>query len=194
MRTLIGQSESVLQEIRNIVDGDISSLNLRFEQHDLAFAQIHSKHQTYDDIVSRRPQQGKGTFTGVWQEPQYGLIHDKDIKMPLFPEKPENNETFRRWWKDFAEYCERSRRVLGCTYVFKTIRGYQDRIDGPDYLKFFTEVNKSLPGDRSNLDWEGGIADKELLCALKHVMQGKCSYIVSQLSTHEGGFELLRLL
>ena len=51
---------------------------------------------TYDDIVNRRPQQGKGTSTGVWQEPQYGLIHDKDIKMPLFPDKTENNETFRR--------------------------------------------------------------------------------------------------
>ena len=91
MRTLIGQSESVLQETRNIVDGVIRSLNLRFEQHDLAFAQNHSKHQTYDDIVSRRPQHGKGTSTGEWQEPQYGLIYDKDIKMPLFPEKPENN-------------------------------------------------------------------------------------------------------
>ena len=29
---------------------------------------------------------------------------------------------------------------------------------------------------------------------MKHVMQGKCSDVVSQLSTHEGGFELLRLL
>ena len=122
------------------------------------------------------------------------MIHDKDMKMPFFPEKPENNEIFRRWWKDVAAYCERNRRFLGCTYVFKTIRGYQDRIDGPDYLKFFTEVNKSLPGDTSNLDWEGAIADKELLSALKHVMQGKCSDDVSRLSTHEGGFELLRLL
>ena len=64
---------------------------MRFEQHDQAFAQIHSKQATYDDIVSRRPQQGKGASTGVWQVPQYGLIHDRDIKMPLFSEKPENN-------------------------------------------------------------------------------------------------------
>ena len=46
----------------------------------------------------------------------------------------------------------------------------------------------------NKLDWEGAIADKELLGALKHVMQGKCSDIVSQLSVNEGGFELLRLL
>ena len=46
----------------------------------------------------------------------------------------------------------------------------------------------------SNLDWEAAIADKELLGASKHVMQGKCSDIVNQLSTYEGGFNLLRLL
>ena len=46
----------------------------------------------------------------------------------------------------------------------------------------------------SNLDWEGPIADKELLVAVKHVMQGNCLDIVSQLSGTEGDFELLRLL
>ena len=38
------------------------------------------------------------------------------------------------------------------------------------------------------------VADRELLSALKHVMQGKCSDVVSQLTSGEGGFELLRLL
>ena len=99
MRTLIGQSETVLQETRNIVDGALKSMSLRFDQHDLAFRQIFAKHQIYDDIVSRRPQQGKGSSSGQfgWQETKYGLIHEKDIKMPIFPEKYDNIETFRRW-------------------------------------------------------------------------------------------------
>ena len=40
MRTLIGQSEAVLQETRSIVDGAIKALNARFERHDMPFAQI----------------------------------------------------------------------------------------------------------------------------------------------------------
>ena len=83
--------------------------------------------------------------------------------MPLFPDKFENNATFRRWWKDVADYCERNRRFLVSTYVFKTMSGYQERIEGPENTKFFPEVNKSLPGDMNNLDWQGAIADKELL-------------------------------
>ena len=71
----------------------------------------------------------------------------------------------------------------------KTIRGYQERIEGPAHTQFFIEMNKSLPGDMSNLDWEVAMLDKELFGALKHVMQGKCSDIVSQLAVKEGGFE-----
>ena len=95
------------------------------------------------------------------------LIHDKDIKMPLFPDRYENNKIFRRWWKDTAEYCERSRRFLGSTYLFKTIRGYQERIEGPAYFQFFIEGNKSLPGGMNNLECNGAILDKELCCCLE---------------------------
>ena len=45
------------------------------------------------------------------------MINDKDMKMPMFPDKLENNETFRRWWKDTAEYCARNRRFLGSTCI-----------------------------------------------------------------------------
>ena len=53
MKTLIGQSESVLQEMRSIFDGAIRSMKLLFGQHDVAFTQIYAKHKRYDDIVSR---------------------------------------------------------------------------------------------------------------------------------------------
>ena len=140
MKTLIGQSEAVLQETRNVVDGVIRSMNVRFDQHDQALREIFSKHATYDDIVSRRPPQGKGTSAGVWQEPKFGLIHEKDIKMPLFPEKADNIETFRRCWKEVAEHCERNPRFPYSTLVFKKIRGYQQRVGG-DFIEFSTAVN-----------------------------------------------------
>ena len=80
------------------------------------------------------------------------------------------------------------------TYVLKTMRGYPERIEGPAYTQFGIDVNKSLPGGFGNLEWEYAMLDKDLLGALKHVMQNKCSEVVSQLSPVEGGFELLRLL
>ena len=82
-------------------------MDLRFEQYDVALREIYSKHASYDDLVSRRQQQqGKG-FSSERTGPTEvrGLIHDKDIKMPEFPKKPESTEQFRRWWKDVAEYC-----------------------------------------------------------------------------------------
>ena len=153
MKTLRDQSETVLQETRNVVDGICMSLNVRFEQHDQALREIFAKHAAYGDIVSRRPVQGKGTSTGVWQEPKFGLIHEKYIKMPLFPEKADNIETFRRWWKEVAEYCERSPRFPHCILVFKKIRGYQQRIAGHDHIDYSTAVNLSLPQQHANIVW-----------------------------------------
>ena len=115
-----------------------------------------------------------------------GLIPEKDIKMPFFPDRCENTETFRRWWKEVAGYCERSPRFPHCTLVFKKIRGCQQRIGGHGYIDFSTAVNLSLPQHQANIDWENPIADKELLSALKQVVQGKCSDVVSQLTSDEG--------
>ena len=60
-----------------------------------------------------------------------GLIHDKDIKMPEFPQKPESAEHFRRWWKDVAEYCEDTDgfRFASCPVFFNTIRGHKNVIE-----------------------------------------------------------------
>ena len=46
---------------RDIVDGALKTVNLWIDQHDIAFHQIFAKHPNFDDIVSRRPQQGKGS-------------------------------------------------------------------------------------------------------------------------------------
>ena len=143
MKTLIDQSNVVLQETRNVVDGICRALNTRFEKHEELFTEIHSKHAQYDDLVSRRPAQGKGMAKGVWQERAQELIHEKDIKMPFFPEKADSVETFRRWWREVAEYCERLQRFEHCTLVFKRIRGYPQRIAVHDYMDFGIAVNKS---------------------------------------------------
>ena len=112
-------------------------------------------------------------------------------------DKYENTETFRRWWKDVAEYCECSPQFPVCTFVFKQIREYRESIDGDlEYIAFIEAVDNSLPSDMGKfaVRWEASIADRGLLDALKHVMQGKSSDIVNQLSARGGGFELLRLL
>ena len=126
METLLDQSTDAMKKTNDQVDGAFKVVLEKFRECEVNFHQILSKHAVYDELVNRRSQpQGKGPSSGSagWQEPQYGLIHDRDIKMPLFPDKHENNETFLRWWKDVAEYCEHNRRFLGCTYVFKAIRG-----------------------------------------------------------------------
>ena len=130
MREFTRQSESVLQQLLGqmdtLMDGSLRTVHMRFEHHDVAFREIYSKHAIYDDIQSRRQQQGKGASSErtCYQEARVGLIHEKDIKMPIFPDKCENTEVFRRWWKDVAEYCERSPQFPGCTFVFKKTRGY----------------------------------------------------------------------
>ena len=99
METLFDQSTEVLKTTANQVDGALKVVFEKFREHDVNFNQILTKHVLYDDLVNRRQPQGKGQSTGTtaWQEPQYGLINDKDIKMPMFPDKFENSETFRRW-------------------------------------------------------------------------------------------------
>ena len=121
METLIDQSGEILRKTTDQVDGALKIVNGTLQQHDVNFQQILGKVTQYDELLSRQRQpQGKGqSSTGKgWQEPQYGLINDKDIKMPMFPDKFDNVEVFRRWWRDTAEYCERSHRFLGITYVF----------------------------------------------------------------------------
>ena len=95
------------------VDGALKVVFEKFREYDVNFNQILTKHAVYDELVNRRGQpQGKGHSTGstAWQETRMGLIHEKDIKMPLLTDRCENTETFRRWWKEVAEYCERSPR------------------------------------------------------------------------------------
>ena len=188
METLIDQSTEILKKTIDQVDGALKIVSEKLQQHDLNFQQILTKVTQYDDLLSRQRQpQGKGQSSAGkgWQEPQYGLINDRDIKMPMFPDKFDNVEVFRRWWRDTAEYCERSHRFLGITYVFKTIRGYQDRIEGPAYTQLIAAVNLTLPGGTNNIEMCDAILDKELLGALKYVMQGKCADVVSQLSSDE---------
>ena len=141
MRELIGTSESILKksldQMSMLMDGSVRAMNVRFEAYDTALAQIGGKHMHYDSLIGRQQQQqGKGGKTGFFPESTAftggkGLIHDKDIKMPEFPQKPENTELFRRWWKDVAEYCENKddRRFADCPSLFSAIRGYKNVIE-----------------------------------------------------------------
>ena len=109
METLIVQSAEVMRKTTDQVDGTFKVLFDKFRQYEENFQGILSKHAVYDDLVSRRQQQGKGSSSErTGQTEVRGLIHDKDIRMPEFPQKPESTEMFRRWWKDVAGYCETS--------------------------------------------------------------------------------------
>ena len=58
---------------------------------------INSKdeHQQYDARVGRQQQQGKGFSSERTGHTEVrGLIHDKDIRMPESPQKPESTEIF----------------------------------------------------------------------------------------------------
>ena len=136
MKVLIGQSETVLQQslvqMNQIVDGALKTIHLKFEQSDTTFILIANNHQQYDALVGRQQQQqqGKGSSSERTGHPEVrGLIHDKDIRMPEFPQKPESTEMFRRWWKDVAEYRETSPAFPCCQVLFSAIRGYTNVIE-----------------------------------------------------------------
>ena len=112
--------------------------------------------------------------------------------MPIVPEKYESAEVFCRWWKDVAEYCERHPMFVR----FKKIPGHPNVIENIlEIMALFENVDEELPTSRSKLSnsWEMAIAEKELYGAAKHVLQGKCAEIVSQVANGRG-FELLRIL
>ena len=46
-----------------------------------------------------------------------GLLHEKDIRMPMIPYLFDQLETPRLWWKDVAEYCERWQEYTDCGLV-----------------------------------------------------------------------------
>ena len=101
---MIGQSEIVLQQsfsqMNTFMDGSLRTINLRFEQHDVAFREIANKHLQYDALAERQQQYGRSEAAASERtdHPELqGLIHDKGIKMPEFPQTPESAELFHRW-------------------------------------------------------------------------------------------------
>ena len=96
--------------MNQIVDGVLKGVCEKLGQIDVKFMDIAVKHSQYDALVGHQQQQGKGgngsSIDRTFSSEMRGLIHDKDIKMPEFRQKPESPEQFRRWRKDVAEYCE----------------------------------------------------------------------------------------
>ena len=66
--------------------------------------------------------------------------------MPMIPDRFDQVETFRRWWKDVAEYCERRQEYTDCGIVFKTIRGYLNPRENMDEIeKLLTVATSRVP-------------------------------------------------
>ena len=129
MKTLIDQSGTVLQRNQQIVDGAILSMNARVDALQngvqITFQEMRAKNAGYDAIIEARGAGGKGGKGGSGSGPYertgyadghgHGLLHEKDIRMPLLPEHFDKVETFRRWWKDVAEFCERRQDYTDCS-------------------------------------------------------------------------------
>ena len=200
MKTLIAQSQTVLatsiDQMNKIMDSHLRVVYDHLGVHDVDFRHIAAKHSQYDALASEQQQrQGKGAgrADGFFPEVR-SQIHEKDITMPAFPDKHENAEVFRRWWKDVAEYCERFDKFKGCSILFKKMRGYEDEVvSEPAITLLFKKIDEEdLPAGET-MGWDLWIAEKDLVHAVKFVLKEKCADILARVKTGSG-YELLRLL
>ena len=183
LKGLISQSSDIqakqATQVRDVVEGLHLSTRDRFNSvegkltlTESALHSIHDKLVGYDSLIAgQRQGKGAGTADGRVYPEVRSLIHEKDIKMPSFPEKPESPEIFRRWWKDVGEYCERFKTFPNCSFLFKKLRGYNDALDeGPAVTTLFAKLDDDLPSDQT-MAWEIWIAEKELYYAVKFVFK-----------------------
>ena len=187
MKELIGKSEMLLQQSLNqmntIMHGPLRTTDLRFEQHDLAVCEIANtnKHLQYDALGGRQQQSGRTSAAASERtgHPEVrGLIHDNDIMMPEFPQKPESAKLFRRWWKDVAEYCERNPALHCCQILPSEIRGYKSVIESQaEMVKLFAAADLRLPSDRGGATltqmWNKYGDEKELYRVVKFILKEK---------------------
>ena len=116
-------------EVKSITNTAFSIMSDRFNSIEGKLQAAAEKMVHYDSLIAgQRQGKGAGRAEGSFPEVR-SLIHEKDIKMPSFPEKPESPEIFRRWWKDVGEYCERFKTFPNCSFIFKKLRGYNDSLD-----------------------------------------------------------------
>ena len=88
--------------------------------------------------------------------------------MPSIPEKHDNAEVFRRWWKDVAEYCERFPKFPNCSFIFKKMRGYNDAVEKAlTVTALFASLDEDMPANQT-MHWDMFIAEKELYGAGKY--------------------------
>ena len=126
--------------------------------------------------------------------------------MPMLPDQFDKVETFRRWWKDVAEFCERRQEYTDCSIIFKTVRWYQNSLEEKDEQEKMLAVAANKIPQRYQLGtttkvhsaplnsfWKIDDADKELYSAIKFALKGHCAEIMARVPGGRG-FELLRLL
>ena len=102
----------------------VNSIEGKLGQAESALHTVAGKMTQYDALIQSRVGGGGGKG-GSGPEPivaagARGVIHDKDICMPLIPDKFESAKVFRRRWKDVKEYCEWHPKFPNCGLVFKT--------------------------------------------------------------------------
>ena len=51
--------------------------------------------------------------------------------MPIFPDKYDNVEVFRLWWKSVAKFCARKTAFECAEFIFAALCGYPNQITNP---------------------------------------------------------------
>ena len=138
---------------------------------------------------------GDGNSSGM----STSLLDPRDLKMPFFPDKPENVEAFKRWIRGVTTHVSRHVNFPNADMVFNTVRNWPSPLVNPIDIGAMIDSASDSYSNRHSVDysfrqtWNYANCDKELFDALEHVMEGKIDGVLNQ-CPKGCGFELLRIV
>ena len=100
--------DSTIETFRAQTVNEIQSVNAQYSE-------LSARIATLGELVrngagnlggnSGSDESAPGSFANIFKK---GLIDQRELRLPAFPERPEDAEQFKRWLKDFAKHCTRS--------------------------------------------------------------------------------------
>ena len=112
--------QATIQEMRN-------SMETRNAQVTTAVENVYSK---IVGVESQMTAGGKGFGSGnIGMSPT--LLDPRDLKMPFFPDKPENVEAFKRWFRGVTSHVSKNVNFPNAGFVFNTIRSWPNPLINP---------------------------------------------------------------
>ena len=129
---------------------------------------------------------------GKWR--QRGLIYEKDLTVPKFPEAPKA-EPFRNWLRDFGRYVGRHVDFPDAEILFPFIKTIDTTLEDIDAVVAFLQKASNLEGTSARFEnsWQGKDQEKDLFEILEVVLKDKHDDVVKSVAKGRG-FEVLRQL